>query len=413
MPPVVPARLPRVRRKDFDAYLNATASEWEHFERSTLLKDDGDSEGGFAAGLARMNSEPPMSPRSPRPLPAASAPSLGTVPSVFFDASFDLSEPRTFAAVIDQREGQEGRPDPSSLSHSLPLLEKMSHYADTIELHLIREISLRSSSFFAALTNLNELQTESAQCLDRIRKLRGVLRDVDELRAKKGLEVVRMENKLKNLAEVQEGVKAIQNVGEMFNLARNLVNGGEFEPALDVVDGLRNLWEAKETQPPPPQANLKPVNRPSKRNSMLSSVPECIGEEEVTLQEEPKRSPIVLSSIRAFASLPEHLRTLVVDITNSLTSELVIVLKTDLLTSLDATPSSSVDQELNEASSVDRSRSERLTSLKERLTPLVRGLRRTNGIRDSFLRWREVSLVEIKISIKRVSVRFCQRSTSN
>ena len=397
VPPVVPAQLPRIRRKDFDAYLNATATDWEQFERTTSLKDEGSStEDGFAARLARMNSDPPTTPRSPRPPATTQIPPLESVPSVYFDSDFSLSEPRTFATVIEQKEGQEGKLDPASLSHSLPLLEKMSHYADTIELHLIREISLRSSSFFAALTNLNELQTESAQCLERIRKLRGSLRDVDEQCAKKGLEVVRREKKLRNLAEVQEGVKAIQNVGEMFSAARNLVNGGEFEPALNVVDGLRNLWEAKVIQPPPRQDSktaLKPNTRPSKRNSMLSPVPESIGEESAERMEQPKRPPIQLSSIKAFASLPEHLRTLTLDITNSLTTSLVNVLKTDLLTVLD----SALTQQ-------STSRVERLASLNERLTPLISGLRRTNGIQDALLRWRDLSLVEIKLSIKRVSI---------
>src|SRR6201999_2643166 len=106
-------------------------------------------------------------------------PSLESVPPVYFDSPFDLSKPPIFAKVIEQQEGQE-LADPSALSHSLPLLEKMSHYADTIELHLIREISQRSPSFFEALSNLQELQTESEQCLDRIARLRSMLQEVDE-----------------------------------------------------------------------------------------------------------------------------------------------------------------------------------------------------------------------------------------
>ncbi|KAI5124293.1 hypothetical protein M0805_008901 [Coniferiporia weirii] len=409
VPPVVPSQLPRVRRKDFDPYLKAIAPEREQFEKTVQAGREGQAE-VFAAKLAQMDSEPPMTPRTPRLMQGTSLPPLETVPTVFFESSFDLSNARTFAAVTEQRDGDEGTRDPSALSHSLPLLEKLSHYADTIELHLIREISLRSSSFFAALTNLNELQTESTQCLERIRKLRGMLHDIDEGQAKKGLEVVRLERKLKNLGDVREGVKLVQAVGEMVGAARSLASGGEWDAALNVVEGIKGMWEGRLQQQvesaPPTSSNLKSNTKLSKRNSMLSSVPESITEEGSSehLNDPPQTQSktIPLSSLAAFASLPDHLQSLTLEIATSLTSELVSVLKTDLLSQMSA-PSSSVNPSKANAGSaeVDAARSERLIMLRDRLKPLAQGLKRTNRLKDSVLQWTEVALIEIKTSVKR------------
>ncbi|KAH8117189.1 Vps54-domain-containing protein [Phellopilus nigrolimitatus] len=405
VPPVIPSQLPRVRRKDFDAYLKAVAPEWEQFERTVQVSQEGQAD-AFASGLAQMEADLPITPRTPRFTHGPSIPPLESVPSVYFEPSFDLSDPQTFASVTEQRVGGEETQDPAALSHSLPLLEKLSHYADTIELHLISEVSRRSSSFFAALTNLNELQTESAQCLERIRKLRGMLRDVDEKGAKKGLEVVRLERKLSNMCDVREGVKTMQGVGEMIGVARSLASGGEWSAALGVVEGIQGMWEQESTQQQQVEAGPtkpKPKGRSSKRNSMLSSVPESISEEgmsERITSSKAQRSTISLSSLNAFASLPDHLRTLTLEITASLTSELVSVLQTDLLTQMDLSSKSVSSPELG-STEVDAARSERLTLIQDRLQPLAQGLKRTNGLSDSIVKWKEVALAETRASVKR------------
>lgn len=404
VPPVLPSHLPRVRRKDFDGYLKAIAADWKQFENNaSLSREESES---FASRLAKMDSDIPVTPRTPRFVSGQVLPPLEVVPSVFFEPDFDLSSPKTFSAVTEQGEGDEETLDPAALAHSIPLIERLSHYADTIELHLIREISIRSSSFFAALTNLNDLQSESSQCLDRVRKLRGMLRDVDDKSAKRGLKIVRLEGKLRNLEEVQDGAKMIHGVGEMLSLARSLANGGEWNAALGVVNGLENLWEPeriqeKETPVAQPNASLKANGRMSKRNSMLVTVPETISEEKPSDSSQQTRlPPFPISSLKAFASLPEHLRTLTIEITTALTSELVNVLKVDLLTQMDAsTPSPPSSPSLGD----DPVRIERLTALREQLSPLVHGLTRTRSVKDSLFKWREVALAEIRASVKQVS----------
>ncbi|KAL5529345.1 hypothetical protein ACEPAG_5330 [Sanghuangporus baumii] len=402
VPPVVPSQLPRVRRKDFDGYLKAITPDWEQFEKTVQPNQEGQTE-TFAAGLAEMESELPATPRSPQLGKGSSIPPLDSIPSTFFSRSFDLSDPGTFATVTEQdvRDGE--TPDPSALSHSLPLLEKLSHYADTIELHLIREISLRSSSFFAALTNLNELQSESAQCLERIRKLRGMLRDIDESEAKKGLELVRLERKIQNLGDVREGVKTMRNVTEMLSLAGSLASGGEWDTALNIVEELERLWNREEIQQLPTdsvevQSSLKSPSVVSRRNSMLATVPESINEEpEPVVVHSPNPSPPVISvsSLSAFASLPEHLRALTSEIASSLTSELVSVLRTDLVNQMDSLI------EANQESASDEARDERLATLRDRLRPQAQGLLRTKALKGAVSRWSTVSLVEIRTSMKR------------
>ncbi|OCH88200.1 Vps54-domain-containing protein [Obba rivulosa] len=394
LPAVPPADLPRVRRKDFDAYLAAVGPEWARFEQNAEQGRE---------GAARIEGPRPSAsldlPSSSRTLrqPSSNAkalPPLDSVPAVFFDPAFNLGDPRTFAAVTEQDaaagggglEGEEA--DPGALAHALPLLEKLSHYADTIEQHLIREISLRSTSFFAALANLQDLQTESEQCLDRIGRLRGLLRDVDEKGARRGLEVVRREGALRNVDKVRDGVRVVGGVVDMMGIAKSLVAAGQWGEALDVIEEIHRLWEAAPGATAP--ATELPPEIPG-RNGRLSPLP--------TVPESPPSSPvpppspggtrkpamsIPISSLHAFASLPSHLRTLTMEITSSLTSEFVNTLRLDLTERIDADQGANPD-----------------VSLRDRLRPVLQSLARTKGVREATVSWREAVLVEVRGALKR------------
>lgn len=326
------------------------------------------------------------SPDAPRIVPGRSIPSLDVVPPIFFETPFNLGDPRTFNLVTEQRDEESSTNDPSSLSHSLPLLEKLSHYADTVEQHLVQEISLRSTSFFAALTNLHDLRTESEECLDRISKLRALLNDVDEKGAKKGLEVIRRDAKLRNLEKVRSGVKEVERVVEMTGVAKGLVGAGRWGEALGVIEEMETLWEAGPTVPSRSQKS-------GQSNRTLPSMPESPED-----APHPPSLPIPLSSLKAFSSLPSHLRTLTMEIASSLTTELVNVLRIDLV------------ERINLQSGGDRHQHADIDqTLRDRLRPLLQGLARTKGMREATVSWREVVLSEVKATIKRVCSVFLKK----
>lgn len=379
------ADLPRVKRKDFDPYLRAIAPEWERFERNMQLGRDG-RELPDASFSPRGSTDTPFTPRTAR---SKQITPLNSVPQVFFDAQFNLGDPQIFNAVIEHQAEDEDSSDPSSLSYSLPLLEKLSHHADTIEQHLVQEISLRSTSFFAALTNLQDLQTESEGCLDRISKLRGLLKEVDEKGAKRGLEIVRTECKLLNLESICSGVKEVGGVLEMTGVAKGLVAAGQWGEALTVIEGVEALWDPAAAAPQPVisgrEARAEFVRVPTNgRLSPLPPMPESPPPENEGTRKAPS---IPLSSLTAFSSLPVHVRALTMEIASSLTTELVNVLKLDLLERVNGAPERNGNVNL---------------SFKDRLRPVLQGLLRTKGIREATVSWREVVTSEMQGIMKHV-----------
>lgn len=383
VPPAPRVELPRVRRKDFAPYLSAISSEWEAFQHNLVL--------GRAASIQLEEPDldgPPDTLRTPRP--PKLLPLLSSIPQIFFKSDFDLGDPRTFNAVAEVPSSStpsSSHPsgsgstspatshDPSTLAHSLPLLEKLSHHADTLEQHLIHEIARRATPFFAALSNLQDLQAESARCLARVQSLRTQLTAVRENGARRGLHGVHREVRLAHLREVQAGVRAIRGVVETVGIVRGLVDGREWGAALDGVDGLHTMWNGVQTLLPPV---------PSPRGTALPSVAEEEPHGEEAALQKMRRAETVLnmplSKLKAFAALPSQLQTLTQEITSLLTSDLVALLKTGL----------------SERIHLGRSSSDDHTGMTDRLRPLIQGLVRTRNLRESVVVWRDVVLEEVQ-----------------
>lgn len=407
-----------MRRKDFDSYLHSVAQEWERFEKNAEQGREGVAQVSTHLTVGERSSispDTPTSPRTPRPPAGKPLPPLESVPDIYFDRHFHLGDPRTFNVVTEFSDQHEGfmLDDPASFTYAQPLIDKLSGHADTIEQHLVREISARSTSFFAALSNLQDLQSESEQCLGRIKQLRGLLKEVDEKSAVKGLEVVRLEGRMRNLGKVRQAVGVVGSVVEMVGIAKSLVAAGQWGEALDVVDGLDAFWDSGVQQ----TVSVKDAPAPSVpgKDGRRSPLP--------TVEESPPSTPSVhhalpakskvpapsipISSLHAFASLPSSLRTLTTQIATSLTSEIIGVLKLDLVDRIDhgssvlaGLPSLNGHKEGTEGKTPDGGLQ---MSMKDKLRPLLHSLVRTGGVRQAAASWRDVALAEVKGVLKRVS----------
>lgn len=399
--PVAPADLPRAKRKDFDPYLKDIAPEWERFEKNVKTKERASLDDEINDAASTSIDEEPLSPsiapsesaestRTTRP--SRSLPPLDIVPEIFFSPEFNLGDPNTFSIVTEQslllERNSTDRPidlDPASISYSLPLLEKLSHYADTVEQHLVREIQARSSSFFSALTNLHDLQSESSRCIRRISELKEMLNEVNEKQSKRGLEVVRGNAKLTHLERLRDGVEFIKEVNDMKGIARQLQEGGEWSAALNVVENVNTLWDYK------PQ----PVKQES-RTAQLATVHEESPRPSASFSTDlpPALQYVSLPSIHAFTALPEELRHLMTQIASTLTSEFASVAQQDLILRN--------DNELQENPEEDQ-------AFKERITPLTVGLAKAgqSGVREGMDKWREVAMGEVRRAVKKVGISKC------
>lgn len=376
VPPIPSFSLPPVKKKDFEPYMKAINIEWKRFEKNIEIGRAGSAQ--IENGLLNISSAEKL--KSPRTNIGNSLPSLENVPSVFFEADFNLELPSTFAAVIEDQKDVEF--DPSNDSDSSQLLERFSHYADTIELHLIHEISLRSSSFFAALTNLRDLQAESEHCLNRISELRTSLQEIDDNSAKRGLQIIHLDSRVRYLGVVGEGCKVINDVKEALHVANELVTASHWDEALDVVEGIQKLWDSP--------ADIVSESFSTSSSSELKSIPSS--QESLEPKSQKHRLSFgynfPISLLHSFTALPEHLRALILDIASSISSELVYILEGDL-TSYTTLSERIIDTKIN-------------ADVIERIQFLFQNLKRTRILSNFVGNWRSAAMSAIENSVRRV-----------
>lgn len=284
IPPVTLTNIPHVEPSAFNPYLSQVGNMYEAFQRAKAEAEGeaappsrrGSKKDERAESLERSLhaaspvgtpqlsgaalSPNPSKPKrrtsgSKRALPAATP--LSTIPNVYFDDNFHLENPRTFDVVSERSEvvrpvqtksndganGSLDEPQPTrkALATNAILQEKLSWYMDTVEVHLISAISSASTSFFAALGSLRELQTEAAESVARIKGLREDLKRLDEQMAIGGLKVVEMKRRRENLRKLTDAVDQLHAVIVGLSHCDEVVDKGELELAMTRLDVVERL----------------------------------------------------------------------------------------------------------------------------------------------------------------------------
>ncbi|KAI9726087.1 MAG: Vacuolar protein sorting-associated protein 54 [Chrysothrix sp. TS-e1954] len=284
IPPVNLTSIRHVDKSAFKSYLDTVGPLFENYQRAKAADEDSSYFTAHHVGQHKRSSSqisipstpqtpstvlsPPSSPQATkRPSPTRRTTHhgptpLSTVPKVYFDENFHLENPRTFDVVSEyaevippergaSRDGSVGTPN-GSITNPAPtrrkalhtnaiLQEKLSWYLDTVEVHLIASIATASSSFFAALGSLKELQSEAEESITRIKSLRSTLQKLDVDMATSGLEVVSLRRKRENVRKLGEAVSQLCEVAEEAKACEDLVDAGEAENATRRLESLEQL----------------------------------------------------------------------------------------------------------------------------------------------------------------------------
>uniref|UniRef100_K7LCK0 Vacuolar protein sorting-associated protein 54 N-terminal domain-containing protein n=1 Tax=Glycine max TaxID=3847 RepID=K7LCK0_SOYBN len=151
-----------VSRSDFLPYLSPISDAFHRFED---IRNHASNEQINASADAATNSTGSGGGGQGEALVAC----LREVPALYFKEDFRLEDGATFRAACPF----------ANVAENLALQEKLSHYLDVVELHLVKEISLRSSSFFEAQGQLQDLDAKILQGCEQIRHLKDTIRLLD------------------------------------------------------------------------------------------------------------------------------------------------------------------------------------------------------------------------------------------
>ncbi|KAD7479015.1 hypothetical protein R6Q59_005201 [Mikania micrantha] len=205
-----------IHRSDFASYLSSISDHHSRFEdiRNHSSKESNEDavDGHERAGEALVAC-------------------LREVPALYFKEDFALEDGATFRAASSF----------STVAENAVLQEKLSQYLDVVELHLVKEISLRSNSFFEAQGQLEDLNLKIVEGCSRIRELKETIRllDVDLVDSARQIQDLNLTRT--NLLALQEKLRLILYVNQSLAALKLLVASADCAGALDVTDDLKHF----------------------------------------------------------------------------------------------------------------------------------------------------------------------------
>ncbi|CAN7118872.1 unnamed protein product [Brassica rapa subsp. narinosa] len=331
--PLAATKLPGsdLTRSDFNTYLSSISDSHNRFEdiiNHTKEESSSDlDQERHVSGLASC---------------------LREVPSLYFKEDFALEDGATFRSACPF----------SSLNENLALQEKLSQYLDVVEMHLVKEISVRSDSFFEAQGQLEDLNVKIVEGCGRIRDLKETIRVIDRSLVESARRIQELSSTRVNLLELQRKLRVILYVNQALTALKLLVASADCAGALDITDDLQNLLAGDE-----------------------------------------------LTGLHCFRHLRDHVTISIDSINSILTAEFMRISihntgEIDVLILSSAKKRGSISSNQETGDEVKLEEEEDTSTLCDRLLPLVIGLLRTAKFPSILRMYREALTSEMKNAIK-------------
>ncbi|CAA2934422.1 vacuolar sorting-associated 54, chloroplastic isoform X1 [Olea europaea subsp. europaea] len=315
-----------ITRSEFLSYLSSVSEPHSRFQDILKQHDrdhqvlDGVSEGAASEALVAC---------------------LREVPALYFKEDFELEDGATFREACPFRTTLE----------NLALQERLSQYLDVVELHLVREISLRSNSFFEAQGQLEDLNAKILEGCGRVRELKETIRLLDSNLVGSARAVQELSLKRGDLISLHNKLRLVLSVNQAFSTLRLLVASADCVGALDITDDLQHLLDGDE-----------------------------------------------LTGLHCFRHLRDHVATSIDSINSILSAEFIHAslhgaddLEASLTRHISASNGRDNDVRLEE---------ERIANFQDQLLPLIIGLLRTGKLPAVLRIYRDTLASEIKTSVK-------------
>ena len=217
--------LPEVSMKDFEGYLRRTRERYAEFVEQRAY-----------AAAARATPEERSEARLRRYELEEGVSELSSVPDLFFDETFDLSRPETFARACAGLEDQSLR---NLARASMDAQEHLSAHLDTIEQHLIREIIAKSDEFFDALKELRDLHDSMTETQITVGSMRQTVRNIGEHLVKPGQLMIDLNDKRDKMQGLTEKFASIAALQQMRLDMDVFVESTDYPGALQIAEDIR------------------------------------------------------------------------------------------------------------------------------------------------------------------------------
>ncbi|KAH3671444.1 hypothetical protein WICMUC_004625 [Wickerhamomyces mucosus] len=227
IPPVIISKFTKPSKVELKQYLNDIDEEFEKFNSnkklttSTLEKiNNNQIENNINNNFGNENDQ------------KLKFDDLNTIPKIFFTKNFNLDDPRIFKLVIE---------DCKLINLNDILQDKLSLYLDTIEIHLVDEISKSSNSFFDALNDLNDINLKNLKTIELVNKIHKDLQILQRDKIDQNLLKFKLQKRKLNISKLEQGLLQLKKIQQEVSIANQLFLKSNYNDCLNKLDYIQLL----------------------------------------------------------------------------------------------------------------------------------------------------------------------------
>ncbi|CAH1122580.1 unnamed protein product [Ceutorhynchus assimilis] len=204
--------LPEITYAHFDQYLRKYGKRTKRHQRLNQLQLDESTK-------PKTNSEVPSSQDK-----------LNLIPSIYMTNDFNLSDPKTFNQLFDDKSKSEN-----------DLQDELSHYLDIVEEQIAKQVSQQSGAFFHAMTSHDTIMEQMGVASDEVRTLRTKVQKVDTNLTSEALRLLAFARSKTNHIHLAEKLKLMSTVLQTQPTLQLLLSSSDYVGALELISGTQEV----------------------------------------------------------------------------------------------------------------------------------------------------------------------------
>eukprot|EP00466_Bigelowiella_natans_P016219 jgi/Bigna1/88410/estExt_fgenesh1_pg.C_310150 len=155
---------------------------------------------------------------------------LETVPDIYFKTDFSITDKQFFTSLSERKD-------------KMVLQDNLSYYLDLVEVNLLKQICLKSSSVFAALQTIQRLHSDVAAACRQIKSIRENMKKLHDHLVLSVTNVLRSKRRKDNTKKLEEKLELVATVVAASPTVQILVSTADFANALNLISSTKRILQ--------------------------------------------------------------------------------------------------------------------------------------------------------------------------
>ncbi|XP_045495135.1 vacuolar protein sorting-associated protein 54 [Colias croceus] len=162
------------------------------------------------------------------------------VPSIFYEQSLALNDPKNFSKVFP------GLSDSENINTAIrSLQETLSTYLDVIEMKISKQVAQKSDAFFHAMLSHDTIMEQMARALNTVQTSRKKIIDVKQNLTSSPIKLISLTRINHNLNNVHDLLKLMGTVQQTQPMIQLLLSTSDYVAALDLISSTQKVLSSR------------------------------------------------------------------------------------------------------------------------------------------------------------------------